>query len=196
VSTTATTATRATDTASTDQVRSSAPAPKAGPAAVVTGVLGALVLLAIAVVFVHDALAAAGAISENAWLDAFVEKAKAISATSTWMIWAGPLAVVVGIVLVVLALKPRRSTHFAVGDNGVYIGRSDAARLAANAASRTPAVVAADGSAKGRGLRLAVQTVSADTASVAREAEQAAAQRLGALSPTPSVRSTVTVKED
>ncbi len=180
---------------STNHVNAKSPA--AAPATVATGLLMAIVLLAVAVVFIHDALVGAGAVSGTAWLAWFAEKANVISASSPWMLWAGPLAVVIGLVLVIAALKPRKSTHWAVGDQGVFIGRGDAARLAANAAHSTPAVVDAQASVSGRStLRVTAATISTDTAAVTRQVDEAVRQRLAPLTPGPSVRSRVTVKEN
>lgn len=146
---------------STNRVNAKSPA--AAPATVATGLLMAIILLAVAVVFIHDALVSAGAVSGTAWLAWFAEKANVISASSPWMLWAGPLAVVIGLVLVIAALKPRKSTHWAVGDQGVFIGRGDTARLAANAAHSTPAVVDAQASVSGRStLRVTGATISTD----------------------------------
>lgn len=177
-----------------------AKAPAAAPATVTTGLLLAMVLLAVAVVFIHDTLVSAGAVSGSPWLAWFVDKATVISASSPWMLWAGPTAVLVGLVLVVAALKPRRSTHWAVGKQGVFIGRADAARLATNAAHHSPAVVDAQAAVTGRNkLRVTASTmssVSTDIAAVTRQVEEAARQRLAPLTPGPTVRSRVAVKEN
>lgn len=169
-----------------------AKAPAAAPATVVTGVLLALVLLGVGVVFLRDALLAAGALTGSPWLTWFADKAEVISASSPWMVWAGPVAVVVGLILVVAALKPRKSTHWAAEEPGVYIGRADAARLVANAAHESTSVVAARADVSGRrALRVTARTVANDTAAVTTEVDRAVTHRLAALRPTPNVRTRV-----
>lgn len=174
-----------------------AKAPAASPATVVTGVLLALVLLGVAVVFARDALLAAGALTGTPWLRWFADKAELISSTSPWMLWAGPVAVVVGLVLLVAALKPRRSTHWALDEDGIYIGRTDAARLVANAAHEAGSVVAARADVAGRrGVRVLARTVASDTTGVTAAIDRAAAARLTPLRPTPSIRTRVVVSSE
>ncbi|GAA1881695.1 DUF6286 domain-containing protein [Lapillicoccus jejuensis] len=177
-----------------------AKAPAAAPATVVTGVLLALVLLGVGVVFLRDALLAAGAVTGTPWLRWFADKAELISASSPWMLWAGPVAVVIGLVLIVAALKPRKATHWAAEEPGVHIGRSDAARLVANAAHESTSVVAARADVSGRrALRVTARTVATDTNGVTAEVDRAVTHRLAALRPTPSIRTRVVTsspKED
>lgn len=169
-----------------------AKAPAKAPATVVTGVLLALVLLAVGIVFLRDALLAAGALTGSPWLRWFADKAELVSATSPWMVWAGPVAVVLGIVLLVAALKPRKATHWAAEEAGVHIGRTDAARLVANAAHQSSSVVEARADVAGRrAVRVTARTVATDTAGVTQDVEKAATHRLAALRPTPSVRTRV-----
>lgn len=177
-----------------------AKAPAASPATVITGILLALVLLDVAVVFLRDALLAAGALTGTPWLSWFAGKAELISSSSPWMVWAGPLAVVVGLVLVVAALKPRKATHWAAQEPGVFVGRNDAARLVANAAHESTSVVAARADVTGRrALRVTARTVATDTSGVTQDVDRAVTHRLAALSPAPSIRTRVltsTPKED
>ncbi len=173
-----------------------AKAPAAAPATIGTGVVLALLLLALAAVLVRDTLVSAGLVTGPSWLAWFADKATVISASSPWMVWAGPLAVIIGLLLLVAALKPRRSTHWAVGDQGVHIGRRDAARLAAHAAGQAPGVVDADASVSGRhSVQVSTATISTDTAAVTRDVDEAVRRRLEPLRPAPSVRSRVTLKE-
>lgn len=186
--------------ATPDVTPTPAKAPAAAPATVITGVLLALVLLGVGAVFLRDALVAAGALTGGPWLRWFADKAELISSSSPWMLWAGPVAVVVGLVLVVAALKPRKATHWAAEEPGVYIGRSDAARLVANAAHESTSVVAARADVTGRrALRVTARTVANDTTGVTQDVDRAATHRLAALRPAPSIRTRVVTsspKED
>ncbi len=154
----------------------------------------------VGVVFLRDALLAAGALTGSPWLTWFADKAEVISASSPWMLWAGPVAVVVGLILVVAALKPRKATHWAAEEPGVYIGRADAAGSSpTRRTSRPPSSPPGPDVSGRRALRVTARTVSNDTAGVTTEVDRAVTHRLAALRPTPSVRTRVVTsspKED
>lgn len=95
-------------------------APRAIAASTVTGVLISLVLIAFGALAIRDGLTA-----RPQWIGAVLHWLTG----AHWQWWYWPtavLAAVVGAVLLVVAVKPRRRTHIPVGD-GVWVPREIAA---------------------------------------------------------------------
>lgn len=85
----------------------------------ITGLLVALTVIAAGVVAVREALIAVGWIGGTAWIDPALDWA----AQTQWQWWTWPaviLTVLVGVVLLVIAVKPRRRAYLPVGD-GVWV---------------------------------------------------------------------------
>ncbi|MFC0626185.1 DUF6286 domain-containing protein [Kribbella deserti] len=173
---------------------SSTPAkkPVAAPAAATVGVLAALSVTAIGAIGIRDALVATGTISGTPWLEWLFGKAEVLKPVD-WMIPAGGIAVLLGLLILVASLKPRRATHLAVGDDGVWIRSRDAGRLATDSARRIDSVLGAETKAKRRALRVNA-TVTGDVNRVRDELATAIPQRLHLVTPVPRVRTRVTVE--
>lgn len=140
------------------QPRSLAPAKEPvglGPVPVV-GIVLSVVLLALGVVAVRDALLAAGALEGTPWV------AGAIDAVDGWtpQVWiavVGGVLVLLGLWLVVAALRPRPRTSLALrAETGVYLGRRDVDRVAANAASEVDGVLEAHATSSRRKIDVKV----------------------------------------
>ncbi|MGZ0145888.1 Asp23/Gls24 family envelope stress response protein [Kribbella sp. WER1] len=149
------------------------------------GVVGALVLVGVGVVGVAEMLRATGLLRGQVipadWFGRTV-----VVEPGDWMRVAGIAAVVVGLVVLVLAVKPRRRTHLQVGDL-VWIRPAAAARLAADSASRVDSVTAASVVAKRRRLQATV-TMFGSPKRVHDEVQATIADRLRSVTPQPRVR--------
>lgn len=168
--------------------------PVAGPAVSIVGVLAALVLIALGAAGIAEMLRATGLLRGTVIPEHWFARTVLLNPAS-WLRPAGIAAVVLGVVLLFLTLKPRRRTHVAVrsGDQIVWIRLADAARLAADSAGRVDSVTGATVVARRRRLHATVTTFG-DPARVGDEVRTAIADRLGAVVPPPRVR--VDLRED
>lgn len=171
--------------------RPAAKAPVAGPAARWFGVVGGLILVAVGAVGVAEMLRATGLLRGQVIPDGWFGRTLVVTPAG-WLRTAGIAAVVVGLILLVIAVKPRRRTHLAAGEL-VWIRPAAAARLAADAAARVDSVTAASADAKRRRLHATVTTFG-DPPRVHDEVRTAIADRLHTVTPTPRVR--VDLRED
>lgn len=183
--------------ASADAAESTPPAakpPAAKPAVSVVGVVAALVLICLGGAGIAEMLRATGLLRGEvipaSWYGRTVELAPA-----GWMRPAGIAAVLVGVLLLILTLKPRKRTHLAVrpDDNLVWIRLGDVARLAADGAGRVDSVTSATVAGKRRRLRATVTTFG-DPVRVRQEVGAVIADRLGSVTPLPRIR--VDLRED
>lgn len=96
--------------------------PKAAPRATPIAVLLALALCVLGIIFGRDALVEFGAISGTAWisplLDTLVD-----STVSSALLPVGIAIAVLGLILVLVALLPRKKTHRLSDSEGVWLGR-------------------------------------------------------------------------
>ncbi|MFD7155003.1 Asp23/Gls24 family envelope stress response protein [Kribbella sp. NPDC059898] len=168
-----------------------AKAPAAGPAAWGVGVVGALVLVGVGGVGVAEMLRATGLLRGRVIPDGWFGRAVVVE-PGGWLRSVGIAVIVVGLVLLVVALKPRRRTHLAVGEI-VWIRPAAAARLAADSAGKVDSVTAASVVAKRRRLQATVTTFG-DPSRVHDEVGTAIADRLSTVTPKPRVR--VDLRED
>lgn len=156
------------------------------------GIVLALLVVALGVVGLHDALVAANAVRGGSWSAAAVS---AVDGTrrALWLVPVGALAVLVGLWLLLTALRPRPRTAIALrADTGVVLRPRDVAQLARSTAGEVDGVTSASASARRRRVSVAVVATSQDGV---RDAVAAAvAARFAALSTTPSVRVTVTTE--
>ena len=155
-------------------------------AAAPVGVLAAVATVALGAVGVRDSLQAAGVVGGPSWTGWLAGKVEPVQ-PGDWMIPAGVIAVVAGLWLLVAALRPRRVTHVAVGQAGVWIRRRDIARLAAGSAEAVDSVISATAKSRRRTVRITVRATG-DTDRVATELDTTIGQRLAVLSPPPRIR--------
>ncbi|MFF0341405.1 DUF6286 domain-containing protein [Kribbella sp. NPDC004875] len=168
--------------------------PVAGPAVSVVGVVGALVLIGLGVVGIAEMLRTAGLLRGDVIPAGWFGRSVVLE-PADWMRPAGIAAIVAGLVLLVVTVKPRRRTHLAVSgpDTMVWIRAADAARLAADSAGRVDSVTSASVVAKRRRLRATVTTFG-DPARVSGEVGTAIEERLSTITPRPRVR--IDLRED
>lgn len=169
--------------------------PAALPAAVAVGILAALGVMVVGAVGVRETLVSTGVVSGTSWLEWLFGKAEVLKPVD-WMIFAGIAALLVGSWILLATFRPRKATHLAVGEPaaGVWIGRRDAARLAAESARAIDSVTRAKAAAKRRKLRVSATTFG-DAERVREELAATVHQRLQAITPTPRVQTRVTVEE-
>jgi hypothetical protein len=172
----------------------SARRPVARPAAGVVGVLVALVLIVVGAVGVAEMLRAVGLLRGEVIRPGWFGWTAVLEPTS-WLRTAGIAAVVVGLLLLVIVVKPRRRTHLAVQgpDTMVWIAAADAARLAAESATALDSVTAASVTAKHRRLDATITTFG-DPERVRDEVRTSIAERLHTVSPQPHLR--IELRED
>jgi hypothetical protein len=155
-------------------------------AAAPAGVLAAVATVALGVVGVRDTLQAAGVVSGPSWTGWLAGKVETVQ-PGDWMIPVGVIAVVAGLWFLVAALRPRRVTHVAVGQDGVWIRRRDIARLAAESAEAVNSVISATAKSRRRTVLITVRATG-DTDRVATDLDATIGQRLAVLSPPPRIR--------
>ncbi|WP_265442491.1 DUF6286 domain-containing protein [Flexivirga meconopsidis] len=133
------------------------PPPQARPAAAYTAALLALGLIGLGVVGVQELLTRQDWVSGKPWLSTVIDNAQHATPAS-WALPAGIAAVVVGLMLLFAAVKPRRATHRRVpGTDDAWVSPAALATIAAVAARRTPGVVSADARHTRRRIQVSVQ---------------------------------------
>ncbi|MFI5937905.1 DUF6286 domain-containing protein [Actinoplanes sp. NPDC051494] len=152
------------------------------------GLLGpimALVLTGLGVVLLHDAVAAADSRPGRTWSAALIDGFDRTTA-EWWMIPAGVAIALLGIWMVVTAVRPRsRKTLAVTSQTGLFLRTRDVARLASAAADDVDGVLSA-GSVAGR--RTVTVTVESDRDGVADVVRTTVEQRLSALAEPPKVK--------
>ncbi|MFW0792543.1 DUF6286 domain-containing protein [Gordonia sp. CPCC 205515] len=115
-------------------------APAAMPAATWPGLVIGIALLAVAVIAIRDLLIDVGWLSGSQWIAAALDWIADIG----WADWMWPVAVVailLGLFLLWLAIKPRKQTHLSMSGYQVMWTRPvDLARRCSAAVSRVPEV--------------------------------------------------------
>lgn len=144
----------------------------------VVGPILAILLTAIGVVLLHDAISEADTRPGRSWLAALADGLNGFEA-EWWLIPSGVAAALIGLWLIITALRPRsRKTLAVTSATGVFLHTRDIARLASAAADDVDGVLSAH-SVVGR--RAVTVTVESETAGVADRVQEAVAQRLAAL---------------
>lgn len=163
--------------------------PKAAPVAAFTGVVIALLFIASPVVGVHDLSVAQGWAGGSAWARAAIDATNGAT-RADWVIPLAVVALVLGALLLLTSLRPRRVTHRHVPDDSgsadVWIVPAALGRMAASAAEDVPGVLTARPRATARRMRLNLQTVpGADRDQITEQTTKLVTERLGHLSDLP-----------
>ncbi|MGX6607096.1 DUF6286 domain-containing protein [Micromonosporaceae bacterium Da 78-11] len=152
------------------------------------GLLGpvmAMLLTAIGVVLLHDAIAAADTRPGRTWLAAVLDGADRATA-EWWMIPAGVGIALLGVWMIITALRPRsRKTLAVTSQTGVFLRTRDVARLASAAADDVDGVLSASSVASRRTVMV---TVESDREGVAELVRDTVGRRLSALVSPPKVK--------
>jgi len=162
--------------------------PTATPAAAPWAVLLALVVLALGVVGIRDALVAAGAFGGSSWTKNTANAIDGLTAR-TWMIPAGIGLAVLGLWWLLAALKPRKRTEISLtGTPGAWMRPADLARLVQPTVENVEGVVSASTSATLRTVTVKATTTARDSAEVRTAVTEAVGDRLSALGRAPRVK--------
>ncbi len=162
--------------------------PTATPAAAPWAVLLALVVLALGVVGIRDALVAAGAFGGSSWTKNTANAIDGLTAR-TWMIPAGIGLAVLGLWWLLAALKPRKRTEISLsGTPGAWMRPGDLARLVQPTVENVEGVVSASTSATRRTVTVKATTTARDSAKVRTALTEAVGDRLSALRRAPRVK--------
>jgi len=162
--------------------------PTATPAAAPWAVLLALVVLALGVVGIRDALVAAGAFGGSSWTKNTANAIDGLTAR-TWMIPAGIGLAVLGLWWLLAALKPRKRTEISLsGTPGAWMRPGDLARLVQPTVENVEGVVSASTSATRRTVTVKATTTARDSTEVRTAVTEAVGDRLSALRRAPRVK--------
>lgn len=158
-----------------------------GPGVVtVVGLALAVLVVALGVVGVHDALVAAGAVNGTPWIDAAVQPLSGLT-PAAWLVPVGIALTLLGLWLLLTALRPRPRRAIALqASTGVFLRNRDVATLARNAAQDVDGVTSAKVTANPRKVVVAATTTT--TEDVEPSVTEAVATRLGALAKMPAIR--------
>ena len=163
------------------------PTPVAAAGASKIAVVLALVLAAVGVVAVRDAVIGLGWASGSTWLPAVADTIDGVS-PGGWLIPAGVALAVVGLALMVVALSPRRRTAVAVrAETPVYLTVDGIAKLATARARDVAGLVDARATASRRRVVLRCRVTRDDSGALRRTVADAVTQTLGALERPPRV---------
>lgn len=158
------------------------PRPTGLPGWVAVGVV--LGLVGAATLTVHDSLAVARLTDERAWLAVGLQHVDGLR-PSTAVTAVGAAGAVVGLVLVVASLWPRRTKYWRLaGAGGAYVHRRAIERLGAAAAAEGVGVTGARASL---GRRLVIRVETTGERQVADETAARVAMVVDALEPRPRV---------
>ena len=155
----------------------------------IVGIVLALLLTALGVLAVREALVGFGVLTGTAWLSPAGRSVSGLTAAA-WMVPVGAVLVLVGLWLLVGAVRPRPRTATTVtSETGVFVRPKDVSRLAQTAAEQVDGVLAADVSATRRAVRVRVRGTGA--ADVSENVRAAVSRRLSALDSPPTVNVSV-----
>lgn len=143
------------------------------------GLLWSALLLGVGVVGVQAALVAAGVLTGTAWLTWVIQQVDGL-APAGWMLPVGVVLVLLGLWLLLTALRPRPRTAVALtAATGVFLKPRDLSRLAVAAADQVDGVQ--DAKATASRSKVSMQIVSTGGGNVADEVRAAVTERLEAL---------------
>lgn len=154
-----------------------------GPAPLV-GLLVAVLIVAVGVVGVQHALYATDLVGTS-WLDETIEGVDGLR-SALWVLLLGVALIVVGLWLLLGALRPRPKKAVALrAETGVFLRPRDLERLAGAAATDVPGVLDAGASATRR--KVTVKVEGTGDQEVAANVTTAVRERLAGLENPPSV---------
>jgi len=143
----------------------------------------AVLLVALGALLVREALVAGGVVGGSAWLPPAADALDG-TAPGAAAVVAGVVAALVGLWLVVVALRRRTRRTLAVGTSS-YLGVRDVARLAAGAARDVDGVL--DASADATRRRVVVRGRATSRDGVEEPVRAAVAHQLSALTTPPTI---------
>jgi hypothetical protein len=164
--------------------------PTRAPAVSRWAILLAVLVLAAGVVGIRDALLATGALHGSSYTRTAASYLDGLTAQG-WMLPAGIAATLLGLWVLLGALRPRRRTQVRVeGTPGAWMRPADVAKLAHDAADTIDGVVTATATATRRTVTVRVATTAQDGTPTADAVTAALHHRLRTLQPPPRVKVT------
>ena len=134
------------------------------------GPLMAIVVTGLGVVLLHDAIARSDSRPGRTWIAAVIDSLNRVTA-EWWMIPLGLAIALVGVWLIVTALRPRsRKTLAVTSATGIFLRTGDVARLASAAAADVDGVLAANSVASRRKVTVTVESDRDQVADLVRDA--------------------------
>lgn len=125
------------------------------------GLLLALGLMALGVVGIQEALVRSEAISDTSWTSTALTRADGVR-SATWMLVAFIALIVVGVLLLLVALRRRpRKTLTLTANTGVYLRTRDLSRIVESRLDGTDSITHASARTTRKKLRITVTTVDA-----------------------------------
>ena len=163
--------------------------PRATPVAAATGSLVAVALIALAVVGIHDLCVTQGWAKGHAWARGAIDGINQ-STRADWVIPLAVLALVIGLLLLFVSLKPRRPTHQPVADQDeaaqVWVTPAALTQLAQAAGEDVSGVLSAHPKVSRRRIRVSLHTTpGADRDQITQTATDLVKERIGDLSGLP-----------
>lgn len=160
--------------------------PRAAPAAAITGTIVAILFIALAVVGVHDLFVTQGWAQGSPWARAAIDNVNGAK-RADWVVPLAVVALLIGLFLLVVSLRPRRNTHRAVPERDeagdVWVAPGVLSNLAKSAAEDAPGVLHAKPKVSSRRIKVVLHTTpGADRDQSVTTAEQLIAERIGSLS--------------
>ncbi len=164
-------------------MKSARPQTSAGRIGLV-GPLMAIILIGIGVVLLHDTIARTDSRPGRTWTAALADGLDRVTA-EWWMIPAGVGIALLGVWLIITALRPRsRKTLPVTSQTGVFLHTRDIARLASAAADDVDGVLSTSTVASRRKI---VITVESDRDGVADVVRDTVTQRLSLIATLPKI---------
>jgi uncharacterized protein DUF6286 len=169
--------------------------PVGAPAATGVALASATALVALGVIAARDVLISAGAITGTPWIVNALDYVDGLTA-QTWMTPAGVGVAVVGLLLMIAAVKPRRRTHRPLSAPDTWIAPRDVNRLARNAVEPLTGVASASvtGSVNKISLTL-VPLAGYQRAALESAARTAVTEALAPMARPPRVRVRINERE-
>lgn len=168
-------------------VPADAPLPRAPAPAAYLGAALSLSVAALGVIGIRDGIVAAGWVGGSMWTANAVNWIDGLS-FAPWMIPAGVIALLLGVVLVIMALAPRRTTAVPVaGQTSVVISHRDIARIAQSAARTVPGVIDANADSTRRTVTVRARTLGQGDSTITSVVSQAVSASLAALATQPKI---------
>ncbi|WP_347307419.1 DUF6286 domain-containing protein [Corynebacterium sp. SA-MJD20WY100] len=136
--------------------------PKGAPIVRWWALLLSLALLALAAVFGREAWRVSTHATVDSWTQPFIDvmsgDAQGSAAIAPWMLWGGAAGIVVGLLMLYAALRPRRRTHVELASGAIsgWTRQVDIARRCSATARKVPGVGAARTTAGKKGIHLII----------------------------------------
>lgn len=136
--------------------------PKGAPLVRWWALLLSLALFALAAVFGREAWRVSTHATVDSWTQPFIDvmsaEAQGSAAVAPWMLWGGAAGIVVGLLMLYAALRPRRHTYVELASDTVsgWTRQVDIARRCSATARKVPGVSAARTTAGKKGIHLII----------------------------------------